>query len=78
MILDTKQSSKLSTRIQQLKRINGVNFSSFSIFSLEIDDNSLKNVEYDKYFGRRPYGSIKQQYQNYYKSILVIDNKLIH
>lgn len=37
LIFDTKQSNKLSDKIHQLKGIEGVNFSSFTIFSLEID-----------------------------------------
>ncbi|AJI55015.1 hypothetical protein LA56_966 [Francisella philomiragia] len=77
LILDTKQASRLAPRIDQLKKINGVNLSSFSIFSLEIDNNSLNSAKYDKYFGTRPYGSVEQQYENYRQSIAIINDKLI-
>lgn len=77
LILDTKEYSKLHTRIKQLKTIPGVNFSSFTIFSLEIDDDNLKSAPADATFGTRPYGSVKQQYKSFYSSMSIF-NKLLN
>jgi hypothetical protein len=77
LILDTKQSSKLNNRINKLRTIKGINLSSFTIFSLEIDDDNLKSAKPNKYFGTRPYGSVKQQYNNFFDSMTILDKRLI-
>jgi hypothetical protein len=77
LILDTKQSSKLNNRINKLKTIKGMNLSSFTIFSLEIDDDNLKSAKPDRYFGTRPYGSVKQQYNNFFDSMAILNKRLV-